>query len=145
MWPPVTPDATQPREQRVYAVYRGLHVIALAPLLNEEQKIGEVVRRMPREVVGTFFTWTALRRFVAAPGAGVDRVFLAGIGRRVLRRRLGPLRVLALSRHGVGRGAAAVSSKLAIAVNHLVGRGHTARCQHRNEQEGRNDTGVPGF
>jgi dolichol-phosphate mannosyltransferase len=32
-------------------VYRGLRVIAMAPVLNEEQKIGEVVRRMPREVV----------------------------------------------------------------------------------------------
>lgn len=29
----------------------GLRVIAMAPVLNEEQKIGEVVRRTPREVV----------------------------------------------------------------------------------------------
>lgn len=32
-------------------MYRGLKVIAIAPVLNEEQKIGEVVRRVPREVV----------------------------------------------------------------------------------------------
>ena len=32
-------------------VYRGLRVIAMAPVLNEEQKIGDVVRRMPRDVV----------------------------------------------------------------------------------------------
>jgi dolichol-phosphate mannosyltransferase len=32
-------------------MYRGLSVIAIAPVLNEETKIGEVVRRMPRPVV----------------------------------------------------------------------------------------------
>ena len=32
-------------------MYRGLRVIAMAPVLNEEKKIGEVVRRMPRDVV----------------------------------------------------------------------------------------------
>ena len=32
-------------------MYRGLRVIAMAPVLNEEQKIGEVVRRVPRDVV----------------------------------------------------------------------------------------------
>jgi len=32
-------------------VYRGLSVIAMAPALDEERKIGEVVRRTPREVV----------------------------------------------------------------------------------------------
>lgn len=32
-------------------MYRGLRVIAMAPVLNEEQKIGEVVRRTPRDVV----------------------------------------------------------------------------------------------
>jgi len=32
-------------------VYRGLSVIAVAPVLDEERKIGEVVRRMPRAVV----------------------------------------------------------------------------------------------
>jgi dolichol-phosphate mannosyltransferase len=32
-------------------MYRGLSVIAIAPVLNEEAKIGEVVRRMPRPVV----------------------------------------------------------------------------------------------
>jgi len=32
-------------------MYRGLSVIAMAPVLNEEQKIGEVVRRVPRDVV----------------------------------------------------------------------------------------------
>jgi len=32
-------------------VYRGLSVIAVAPVLDEEQKIGQVVRRMPRDVV----------------------------------------------------------------------------------------------
>jgi dolichol-phosphate mannosyltransferase len=32
-------------------VYRGLRVVAMAPVLNEEHKIGEVVRRMPRDVV----------------------------------------------------------------------------------------------
>jgi dolichol-phosphate mannosyltransferase len=31
--------------------YRGLKVLALAPVLDEERKIGEVVRRMPRAVV----------------------------------------------------------------------------------------------
>jgi dolichol-phosphate mannosyltransferase len=32
-------------------LYRGLRVIAMAPVLDEEQKIGEVVRRVPRDVV----------------------------------------------------------------------------------------------
>lgn len=32
-------------------MYRGLKVIALVPVLNEEAKIGDVVRRMPRDVV----------------------------------------------------------------------------------------------
>ena len=32
-------------------MYRGLRVVALAPVLNEEQKVGEVVRRMPRPLV----------------------------------------------------------------------------------------------
>ena len=32
-------------------VYRGLSVIAIAPVLNEEAKIREVVRRTPREIV----------------------------------------------------------------------------------------------
>jgi dolichol-phosphate mannosyltransferase len=32
-------------------VYRGLRVIAMAPVLDEELKIGEVVRRTPRDVV----------------------------------------------------------------------------------------------
>lgn len=32
-------------------MYRGLRVIAIAPVLNEEKKIGEVVRRTPRDVV----------------------------------------------------------------------------------------------
>ena len=32
-------------------VYRGLRMIAVAPVLNEELKIGEVVRRMPRSLV----------------------------------------------------------------------------------------------
>jgi dolichol-phosphate mannosyltransferase len=32
-------------------LYRGLSVIAMAPALNEEQKIGDVVRRTPRDVV----------------------------------------------------------------------------------------------
>jgi len=32
-------------------MYRGLSVIAVAPVLNEEAKIGTVVRRMPRPVV----------------------------------------------------------------------------------------------
>jgi dolichol-phosphate mannosyltransferase len=32
-------------------MYRGLSVIAIAPVLNEETKIGDVVRRMPRPVV----------------------------------------------------------------------------------------------
>jgi len=32
-------------------LYRGLRVMAMAPVLNEEQKIGEVVRRVPRDVV----------------------------------------------------------------------------------------------
>ena len=31
--------------------YRGLSVLAMAPVLDEERKVGEVVRRMPREVV----------------------------------------------------------------------------------------------
>ncbi len=33
------------------SVYRGLRVIAMAPVLNEEVKIGEVVRRTPRPLV----------------------------------------------------------------------------------------------
>lgn len=32
-------------------MYRGLRVLAMAPVLNEEQKIGDVVRRMPGDVV----------------------------------------------------------------------------------------------
>ena len=32
-------------------MYRGLRVIAIAPVLDEEIKIGHVVRRTPREVV----------------------------------------------------------------------------------------------
>lgn len=32
-------------------MYRGLRVIAMAPVLNEEKKIGEVVRRTPRDLV----------------------------------------------------------------------------------------------
>jgi dolichol-phosphate mannosyltransferase len=32
-------------------LYRGLSVVMVAPVLNEERKIGEVVRRAPREVV----------------------------------------------------------------------------------------------
>ena len=32
-------------------MYRGLRVVALTPVLNEEQKVGEVVRRMPRPLV----------------------------------------------------------------------------------------------
>jgi dolichol-phosphate mannosyltransferase len=32
-------------------MYRGLSVLAMAPVLNEEAKIGEVVRRTPRDVV----------------------------------------------------------------------------------------------
>lgn len=32
-------------------MYRGLRVIAMAPVLNEEKKIGEVVRRTPRDIV----------------------------------------------------------------------------------------------
>jgi dolichol-phosphate mannosyltransferase len=32
-------------------VYRGLRVIAMAPVLNEERKIGEVVRRTPKPLV----------------------------------------------------------------------------------------------
>ncbi|MBC8341245.1 MAG: hypothetical protein H8E63_06230 [Proteobacteria bacterium] len=32
-------------------MYRGLRVIAMAPVLNEEAKIGEVVRRTPRPLV----------------------------------------------------------------------------------------------
>ena len=32
-------------------MYRGLSVIMMAPVLNEERKIGEVVRRAPRDVV----------------------------------------------------------------------------------------------
>jgi dolichol-phosphate mannosyltransferase len=32
-------------------MYRGLSVIAIAPVLDEEQKIGHVVRRTPRDVV----------------------------------------------------------------------------------------------
>ena len=38
-------------------MYRGLSVIAVAPAYNEETKIGEVLRRTPRDVVdeGVFF------------------------------------------------------------------------------------------
>ena len=32
-------------------MYRGMRVIAMAPVLNEEKKIGEVVRRTPRDIV----------------------------------------------------------------------------------------------
>jgi dolichol-phosphate mannosyltransferase len=32
-------------------LYRGLSVLAIAPVLDEEEKIGNVVRRIPREVV----------------------------------------------------------------------------------------------
>ena len=36
---------------KVFPMYRGLRVIAMAPVLNEEKKIGEVVRRTPRDIV----------------------------------------------------------------------------------------------
>jgi dolichol-phosphate mannosyltransferase len=39
----------QPRES--LTVYRGLSVLAIAPVYNEEKKVGEVVRRVPRDVV----------------------------------------------------------------------------------------------
>src|SRR3954469_25027810 len=32
-------------------MFRGLRVLAMAPVLNEELKIGEVVRRTPRDIV----------------------------------------------------------------------------------------------
>jgi glycosyltransferase involved in cell wall biosynthesis len=32
-------------------MYRGLSVIAIVPVFNESAKIGEVVRRIPREIV----------------------------------------------------------------------------------------------
>ena len=32
-------------------MYRGLKLLAIAPVLNEEKKIGEVVRRVPRDIV----------------------------------------------------------------------------------------------
>ena len=32
-------------------MYRGLSVVAIVPVLNEAAKIGEVVRRVPREIV----------------------------------------------------------------------------------------------
>jgi glycosyltransferase involved in cell wall biosynthesis len=32
-------------------MYRGLSVIAIVPVLNEAAKIGEVVARMPRQIV----------------------------------------------------------------------------------------------
>ncbi|MGQ0505145.1 MAG: glycosyltransferase family 2 protein [Myxococcaceae bacterium] len=32
-------------------MYKGLSILAMAPVLNEERKIGEVVRRVPRDVV----------------------------------------------------------------------------------------------
>ena len=32
-------------------MYRGLSVIAIVPVFNEAAKIGEVVRRIPREIV----------------------------------------------------------------------------------------------
>src|SRR5438067_5898491 len=32
-------------------MYRGLSILAMAPVLNEEAKIGEVVRRTPRDIV----------------------------------------------------------------------------------------------
>lgn len=32
-------------------MYRGLRILAMAPVLNEEAKIGEVVRRTPRDIV----------------------------------------------------------------------------------------------
>ena len=32
-------------------MYRGLSVIAIAPVFNEEAKIGKVVGRMPRQMV----------------------------------------------------------------------------------------------
>src|SRR6267378_7753909 len=32
-------------------MYRGLSVIAIVPVFNEEAKIGKVIRRMPRQVV----------------------------------------------------------------------------------------------
>ena len=33
------------------SLYRGLKIIATAPVFNEEQKVGEVVRRVPRNIV----------------------------------------------------------------------------------------------
>jgi dolichol-phosphate mannosyltransferase len=38
-------------DPRNLSVYRGLRVIAMAPVLNEEAKIGDVVRRTPRPLV----------------------------------------------------------------------------------------------
>jgi hypothetical protein len=32
-------------------MYRGLRIVAMAPAFNKELKIGEVVRRTPRDVV----------------------------------------------------------------------------------------------
>jgi glycosyltransferase involved in cell wall biosynthesis len=32
-------------------MYRGLKVVLIAPVLNEDKKIGEVVRRAPRDIV----------------------------------------------------------------------------------------------
>jgi dolichol-phosphate mannosyltransferase len=32
-------------------MYRGLHIVLVAPVLDEERKIGEVVRRAPRQIV----------------------------------------------------------------------------------------------
>ena len=40
-----------PRTVARQNMYRGLSVIAIVPLFNEAAKIGEVVRRIPREIV----------------------------------------------------------------------------------------------
>src|SRR5437868_2313775 len=47
-WAPV---GTSSETRGTDTVYRQLSVIAMAPVWNEEQKIGEVVRRTPRDVV----------------------------------------------------------------------------------------------
>jgi dolichol-phosphate mannosyltransferase len=67
-------------------MYRGLSVIVIAPAYNEEAKVGEVVRRMPRDVVDQVLVFddgstdgtSAVARAHGASVLGFDRV--RGVG-----------------------------------------------------------------
>ena len=67
-------------------MYRGLKIIAIAPVLDEETKIGEVVRRTPRDVVDDLLVvddGSSDRSAEIARGAGARVISMgrvAGVG-----------------------------------------------------------------